>query len=94
MMTIQNEYNPQTVTHPGLDLREKLDELQMSPKEFAVRCNKPVKTISEVLNGKSAITPDMAVQFENVLHIPAKYWLKRQYNYDESVARSNRTLLL
>jgi len=89
-MTVKNEYNPQIVSHPGLGLREKLEELQMSPKEFAVRCNKPVKTISEVLNGKSAITPDMAVQFENVLHIPAKFWLKRQYNYDEFVARSNR----
>lgn len=89
-MTARNEYNPQTVTHPGMDLREKLDELQMSPKEFAVRCNKPIKTISEVLNGKSAITPDMAIQFENVLQIPARYWLQRQYNYDEAQARINR----
>jgi len=90
MLTIKNEYNPQTVTHPGMDLREKLEELQMSPKEFAVRCNKPLKTISEVLNGKSAITPEMAVQFENVLQIPARYWLKRQYRYDEAMARNNR----
>lgn len=89
-MTAQNEYNPQTVSHPGLGLREKLEELQMSPKEFAVRCNKPVKTISEVLNGKSAITSDMAIQFESVLQIPAKFWLKRQANYEESVARNNR----
>lgn len=88
-MSIQNEYNPQTVSHPGLGLREKLEELQMSPKEFAVRCNKPVKTISEVLNGKSAITPDMAIQFETVLQIPARFWLKHQYNYDESIARNN-----
>ncbi len=90
MTTIKNEYHPQTVTHPGKDLREKLDELQMSPKEFAVRCNKPIKTISEVLNGKSAITPEMAVQFENVLQIPARYWLQRQYQYDEALARHNR----
>jgi HTH-type transcriptional regulator / antitoxin HigA len=90
MMIRENEYNPQTVSHPGLSLREKLEELQMSPKEFAVRCNKPIKTISEVLNGKSAITPEMAVQFENVLKIPANFWLKRQYYFDEYVARSNR----
>ncbi len=88
--TIRNEYHPQTVTHPGEDLREKLEELQMTPLEFAIRCNKPVKTISEVMNGKSSITPDMAVQFENVLQIPANYWLKRQYNYDEAIARNKR----
>ncbi|MCB9295545.1 MAG: hypothetical protein H6559_20830 [Lewinellaceae bacterium] len=49
--------------HPGEGLRGKLEELHMSPKEFAVRCNKPIKTISEVLNGKSAITPDYARRF-------------------------------
>jgi HTH-type transcriptional regulator / antitoxin HigA len=88
MTAVQNQYHPQTVTHPGEDLREKLEELQMTPLEFAVRCNKAPKTISEVMNGKSSITPDMAIQFENVLQIPANYWLKRQYNYDEAKARS------
>lgn len=89
-MMNRNEYFPQTVTHPGEDLREKLEELNMTPMEFSVRCNKPVQTISKVLNGKSAITPEMAVQFENVLQIPARYWLKRQYHYDEAVARNKR----
>jgi HTH-type transcriptional regulator / antitoxin HigA len=90
MAIMKQEYQPQTVTHPGEDLREKLEELQMSPKEFAVRCGKPIQTISEVINGKSAITPDMAIQFENVLQIPARYWLQRQYYYNEAVARNNR----
>lgn len=82
-----NEYYPVLVTHPGVELREKLEELDMTPMELAVRCNKPVPTISKVLNAKSAITPDMAVQFERVLRIPAKYWLKRQFSYDEALAR-------
>lgn len=83
MNSLKNEYNLQTVSHPGLGLREKLEELQMSPKEFSMRCNKPVKTISEVLNGNRTITSDMVVQFESVLQIPAKFWLKRQANYEE-----------
>lgn len=87
----RNQYIPITVTHPGVELREKLEELNMPPMEFAVRCNKPNKTISNVLNEKSSITPDMAVQFENVLKIPARYWLKRQSSYDEAIARDNRT---
>jgi HTH-type transcriptional regulator/antitoxin HigA len=82
-----NEYTPTTVTHPGVELREKLEELGMTPLELAVRSNKPVPTISKVLNAKSSITPDMAVQFEQVLRIPAKYWLKRQFSYDEALAR-------
>jgi HTH-type transcriptional regulator / antitoxin HigA len=86
-----NEYRPQSVMHPGLELKEKLEELRMPPFEFAVRCNKPVPTISKVLNTKSAITPEMAVQFEKVLRIPAKYWLRRQFSYDEAVARQKQS---
>ena len=59
----------------------------MGPKEFAIRTNKPEKTINAVLKGDSSITPEMAVLFENVLQIPANYWLNRQRNYDEYLAR-------
>lgn len=89
-MAKQNAYHPQTVPHPGLDLQEKLEELGMGALEFAVRTGKPEKTIHDVLNGRSAITPDMAVQFENALGIPAHYWLQRQRSYDESLARQRQ----
>jgi HTH-type transcriptional regulator / antitoxin HigA len=90
MPTSTNQYHPSTTTHPGETLREKLEELGMGPKEFALRSGKPEKTISEVLAGKSSITPEMAVQFEHVLQIPARFWLTRQYHYDEYVARLRR----
>ena len=93
-MTKRNEYIPQTVSHPGLTLREKLVELGMSQKEFAVRSGKPEQTIVKVINGESSLTPDMAVQFESVLGIPANFWLKRQQNYDEAVARAKRREVL
>lgn len=89
-MSQRNEYIPQTISHPGLTLREKLEELGMSQKEFAVRSGKPEQTIVKVINGESSLTPDMAVQFESVLAIPANFWLKRQQNYDEAVARAKR----
>jgi addiction module HigA family antidote len=87
-----NEYKPQTVTSPGVTLLEKLEELEIGPKEFAVRTDKPEKTITAVLNGESSITPDMAVQFERVLQIPAKFWLQRQILYDEYLAREKQEL--
>lgn len=93
-MTKRNEYVPQTVTHPGVTLREKLLELGMSQKEFAIRTGKPEQTIVKVIDGKSALTPDMAVKFESVLGIPATFWLNRQQNYDEAVARLKRRELL
>jgi HTH-type transcriptional regulator/antitoxin HigA len=93
-MSTKNQYFPQSVPHPGIDLAEKLEELTMGPKEFAIRTDKPEKTIIAILNGNSSITPDMAVQFENVLKIPAHFWLNRQRNYDEFRAREERQEIL
>jgi addiction module HigA family antidote len=90
MATKTNQYLPQSVSHPGRTLAAKLEELKMSSKEFAVRTGKPEKTISNVLTGDSSITSDMAVLFEDVLSIPAHFWLIRQNNYDEAVARLKR----
>lgn len=89
-MSKPNEYFPQSVTHPGADLAEKLEEMDMGVKEFAIRTDKPEKTIIAVIKGDSAITPDMAVQFEQVLKIPAHFWLNRQRQYDESMARTKQ----
>ncbi len=80
--------------HPGVFLAEKLEELNMSNKEFAVKTGKPEKTITAILKGNSSITPDMAVTFENVLGIPAQMWLNYQRIYDEFKARERKEELL
>ena len=80
--------------HPGTTLREKLDEMGMSVKEFAVRTSKPEKTINAVLMGNSSLTPDMAVAFEQITMIPAHMWLNLQRNYDEFMARKKRESIL
>lgn len=82
-----NQYHPQSRPHPGETLAEKLEEMQMGPKEFALRTGKPEKTIIAVLKGESSITPDMAVQFENATRIPANFWMNHQKAYDEYIAR-------
>jgi HTH-type transcriptional regulator/antitoxin HigA len=89
-MAIQNQYNPQSSPHPGETLAEKLEEMKMSPKEFALRTGKPEKTIIAVMKGESAITADMAVQFEQVTRIPANFWMNHQKAYDEYIAREKR----
>ena len=88
MATI-NHYYPESVTHPGEILLEALEERELGAKEFAIKTAKPEKTITAVLKGKSAITPDMAILFEQVLKIPAHFWLEAQRNFDEYQARVN-----
>lgn len=85
-----NLYYPPIVFHPGETLAEKLEELGMGPKEFALRTGKSEKTVIAILQGKSSITPEMAVQFEQVLQIPARFWLSMQHSYDEFLLRGGR----
>lgn len=87
---MENSYFPQSLPHPGETLKEKLEEMEMGPKEFALRTGKPEKTITAVLKGESSITPDMAVQFENVTKIPAHFWLNHQRGFDEFIARAKQ----
>jgi Plasmid maintenance system antidote protein len=90
MTTIENQYIPQIVFHPGETLKEKMNEMNMGTKEFAIRTCKPEKTIIAVNKGESSITADMAVQFESVTAIPAHFWMKMQREYDEYRARLKR----
>jgi len=94
MSTRVNEYIPSVVFHPGETLKDKLEELGMGPKEFALRSGKPEKTITAILKGESSITPEMAIQFEGVLKIPANFWLTRQRSYDEYLARKEREKII
>lgn len=89
-----SNFVPPVVFHPGITLSEKLNEMRMSVKEFAVRTSKPEKTIFAIIKGDSAVTSDMAVAFETVTKIPAGFWLKRQRSYDEYVARNKREAMM
>lgn len=84
------KYVPPVEFHPGVTLSEKLNEMGMSIKEFAVRTSRPEKTIFAIIGGKSSVTSDMAVAFESVTGIPAHFWMEIQRGYDEYVARERR----
>ena len=84
---LQNEYHPDTVSSPGETLLETLDTIGMSQVELAKRMGRPVKTINEIIQKKATITAETALQLEQVLHIPASFWLKREQQYRESLAR-------
>ena len=90
----RNQYFPQIVFHPGETLAEKLEEMNMGPKEFSIRTGKPEKTIIAVIKGDSALTPDMAVLFESVTKIPAHFWMNSQRSYDEFIARKKRNEMI
>jgi addiction module HigA family antidote len=85
--SIQTEYMPDVVSPPGETLLEMLEERGMSQAELAERTGRPIKTISEIINAKTAITTETALQLEKVLGAPARFWINRERNYQEWKAR-------
>ncbi len=83
------EYNPDYVSPPGETLQETLDMLGLSQAELAERTGRPKKTINEIIQGKAAITPETALQFELVLRVPATFWLARESKYRAWLARQD-----
>lgn len=82
-------YNPDYVSPPGETLQEALDMRGLSQAELAERTGRPKKTINEIVQGKAAITPETAMQFELVLGVPATFWLNRESKYRAWLARQD-----
>jgi HTH-type transcriptional regulator / antitoxin HigA len=61
--TVQNEYQPDYVTPPGDTLVEILESLNMAQAELAERTGRPLKAINEIIEGKTTLTPETALQF-------------------------------
>jgi addiction module HigA family antidote len=89
-----NEYTPDVVSPPGETLQELLDERGMSQAELAERMGRPKKTINEIIKGKTAITPETALQLERVLGVPAGFWTNMEKHYREHLARQEEMALL
>ncbi|HCE2598548.1 TPA: HigA family addiction module antidote protein [Vibrio parahaemolyticus] len=85
-------HNP---AHPGEILKEMVFEpLELTITNVAEHLNVSRKTLSKVLNGLGAITPEMAVRLELAFAKPsAEHWLRLQSAYDLSVLRNQKASL-
>lgn len=79
----QNEYYPDSVSAPGETLLETIETIGISQLELAEHMKCSIEWISELIQGKAVITPEVALQLEQILLIPASFWLKREQYYRE-----------
>ena len=69
--------------HPGRSVRENcLEPLGLSVTEAARVLGVARHTLSRVLNGHAAISPEMALRLEKAGWSNAEFWLRRQTTYD------------
>jgi antitoxin HigA-1 len=73
-------YNP---PHPGEVLKELyLEPLALTVTEAAAQLGITRKTLSQLINGKSGISPEMALRLAKAFGGSATSWLSMQHNYD------------
>ena len=74
--------------HPGRSIRENcLEPLGLNVTEAAMVLGVARHTLSRVLNGHAAISPEMAIRLEKAGWSNAEFWLRRQTTYDLVQAR-------
>ncbi len=84
------KFKPSISFHPGVTLSEKLKELDINVKEFALLTSLSLDTIQGIIDGDISVTSDIAIVFEQITHIPAHFWLNKQHNYDASKGRNRK----
>lgn len=82
-----------TTIHPGMVLKEVLDEKGLSNKEFASTIGMPASVLSDIINGKRSVTPDIAILLEASLGRDAASWLAIQAARDIEVAKAKEEFL-
>lgn len=81
---------PDAAIPPGEFLVEEIAARGMTQRDLAVRVGRPAQTISEICNGRKAITADTALDLEGALGIPANLWLSMESRYRLALARKAR----
>jgi antitoxin HigA-1 len=68
--------------HPGLVLKEELDELGITPTEFSRQIEVPPNRVSQIIAGKRSITGDTALRFGHWFGSDPQFWLSLQAQFD------------
>ncbi len=75
-----------TAIHPGEHLAEELRELRMSAAELARQLRVPTNRITEILNGRRAVSGDTALRLAHFFGTSAEFWLNLQGLYEIRIA--------
>ena len=78
---------PLTAIHPGEHLADELRELGMSAAELARQLDVPTNRVTEILNGRRAVTGDTALRLAHFFGTTAEFWLNLQSLYDLRIAQ-------
>ena len=73
---------PFMAVSPGMMIKPELEERGITQKDFAKMLGIQPSHLSEVLNGKRALTTELAMKIEGTIGLPAQILLSAQTQYE------------
>ncbi|MDP1699575.1 MAG: HigA family addiction module antitoxin [Aestuariivirga sp.] len=74
--------------HPGEILSDELGELNLTASALARQIKVPANRISQIIQGKRAITGDTALRLGHWFGMSPQFWLNLQSQYDLRLAEA------
>ncbi len=86
-MTDTDSFQPFGTSPPGETIADLLAEKGWTAAQLAERMAYTPKHVNELLHGRASITADTALRLESVLGSTAQFWMSRESQYREGLAR-------
>lgn len=87
MTDIARAFAPDRVSPPGSIVADLIEERCWTQPELAQRSGFTTKHTSLEINGKVPITKDTAMKVEHVFGGAVRFWMTREAQYREALAR-------
>lgn len=68
--------------HLGIVLKDELEELGVTPTEFARQIDVPPNRVSQIIAGKRGVTGDTALRFGHWFGMEPQFWLNLQAQWE------------
>ena len=76
--------------HPGRILKKELKARNFSANKLALALRVPSGRISEIINGKRAITAETALRLSRFFGNSPRFWMNLQTRYDLAVVENTK----
>jgi antitoxin HigA-1 len=79
--------------HPGKLIKHSIDASGLSLTDAAKRLGVTRQTLSRVINGRTSLSPEMAVRVSKAFGSTVEHWMRMQLAYDlAAVEKTARTI--
>lgn len=83
------EYKHKRACHPGEYVKDIIDDMGITQDEFAFRMGVSGKCVSEIINRKCRITPELAGKLSAMTGMESEVWMNLQAVYDSKILEIN-----